>query len=226
LKIIVVIPAYNEAQSIAKVIAEIPDFVFEIIVSDNNSTDGTGEIAQKAGASVIFASQKGYGSACLEALKYIKNNIGDVDVVVFLDGDYSDYPAQMSGLIDKINEGFDLVIGSRKLGLREKGSMTAPQIFGNWLACTLMRLFYQSKFTDLGPFRAIKYQQLLALEMSDTDFGWTVEMQLKAIHQKLLYTEVAVDYKNRIGKSKISGTVKGVLGAGFKIIYLIFKYRK
>jgi glycosyltransferase involved in cell wall biosynthesis len=222
----VIIPAYNEEKSIDKVIAEIPYFVSEIVVANNNSSDNTAQIAKEAGATVIFAQEKGYGNACLKAFEYIDNQEIKPDILVFLDADYSDYPSQMTALIEKIQDGFDLVIGSRALGKKEKGSMTAPQIFGNWLATRLMKWFYGSTFTDLGPFRAIRYQSFVALKMCDKNYGWTVEMQLKSIHQKLKYTEVAVDYKNRIGVSKISGTLRGVIGAGYKIITLIFKYRK
>ncbi len=226
LKISVIIPANNEEQSIAKVIAEIPTFVDQIIVCDNNSTDNTAFIAKKAGALVVHQPKRGYGNACLKGLEIIDNQIIKPDVVVFLDGDYSDYPHQMCLLIEKINAGYDFVIGSRALGIREKGSMTMPQIFGNWFATLLMKILYNARYTDLGPFRAIKYQSLLDMAMKDTNYGWTIEMQLKALHLKLKYAEVPVDYKNRIGTSKISGTIKGVIGAGYKIITLIFKYRK
>jgi glycosyltransferase involved in cell wall biosynthesis len=222
----VIIPAYNEEHSIAKVIAEIPAHVQEIIVANNNSSDETALNAKKAGAIVVDQPLRGYGNACLKAMEYIENQEKKPEVIVFLDGDYSDYPAQMTLLLDKINEGYDFVIGSRALGKSEKGSMTFPQRFGNRLATTMMSIFYKAQFTDLGPFRAIKYSALLGLKMEDTNYGWTIEMQLKAVHQKLKYIEVAVDYKNRIGVSKVSGTVRGVIGAGYKIITLIFKYRK
>jgi glycosyltransferase involved in cell wall biosynthesis len=226
LKISVIIPAYNEEQSIGKVVKDIPNYVTEIIVSNNNSKDNTAINASHAGATVVFQELAGYGNACLKAMEYISEQIVKPDLIIFLDGDYSDYPQQMDRHIEKINEGYDLVIGSRALGTKEKGSMTAPQIFGNWLACGLMKLFYKSSFTDLGPFRAIRYASLLELEMQDKNYGWTIEMQLKAIHKGLRYTEVAVDYKNRIGTSKVSGTLKGVIGAGYKIITSIFIYRK
>lgn len=227
LKVSVIIPAFNEDQSIAKVVEDIPySIVQEIIVADNNSTDNTSKFAKEAGATVVFEPKSGYGQACLKGMEYIASLDEKPDVIVFLDGDYSDYPSQMSRHLEKINEGYDLVIGSRALGKSEKGSMTAPQRFGNGLATSLMKWFYGAKFTDLGPFRAIRYQSLLALNMADKNYGWTVEMQLKAVHSQLKYTEVPVDYKNRIGTSKVSGTLKGVIGAGFKIILLIFKYRK
>ncbi|GAB4348065.1 MAG: glycosyltransferase family 2 protein [Flammeovirgaceae bacterium] len=223
--IYVIIPAYNEEDSIGKVIQEIPkNLVKEIIVVDNASTDNTAKIAQNLGATVLFQSQKGYGNACLKGLEYLKTK-DDVGIVVFLDGDYSDYPQQMPLLIEPIlkNEA-DLVIGSRVLGKRQKGSMTPPQIFGNWLATYLLKLIYNVKFTDLGPFRAIRYESLQEIDMKDTTYGWTVEMQVKAAKNHLRCKEIAVDYRRRIGTSKISGTIKGVVLAGYKILYTIFKY--
>lgn len=222
----VIIPAFNEEKSISHVINDIPDLVAEVVVCDNNSTDETAEIAVNAGASVVFEPKAGYGRACLKAMDYIRDQKEQPDVVVFLDGDYSDYPEQMTNLLTEIENGYDLVIGSRALGKRENGSMTAPQVFGNWLATGLMKLFYGARYTDLGPFRAIKYSVLKEIEMEDETYGWTIEMQMKVLRKGYSYTEVAVDYKNRIGQSKISGTLKGVIGAGTKIITSIFKYRK
>ena len=221
----VIIPAYNEADSIAHVINDIPKTVNEIIVISNNSTDDTEINAQKAGATVLKEPNKGYGYACLKGLEYIANQKEKPDIVVFLDGDYSDYPEELSKIVAPIiNDDIDFVIGSRVKQLREKGSMTMPQIFGNWLATNLMSVFFGAKFTDLGPFRAIKYNQLLALKMVDKTYGWTIEMQLKALKQKLSYTEVPVNYRNRIGTSKVSGTIKGAIFAGIKILGWIFKY--
>ncbi len=221
----VIIPAYNESQSIAKVIGEIPSVVDEIIVVDNNSSDTTGKIASAAGATVLKQPKPGYGNACLKGLEYLALLANAPDIVVFLDADYSDYPAELTQIIEPILENkAELVIGARKPALREAGSMTPQQIFGNKLATMLMRLFFNSRFTDLGPFRAITYKSLLALHMQDTNYGWTVEMQLKALKQNLNYVEVPVHYKNRIGVSKISGTLKGTIMAGFKIIGWIFKY--
>ncbi|SDS00705.1 Glycosyltransferase involved in cell wall bisynthesis [Gillisia sp. Hel1_33_143] len=221
----VIIPAYNEADSIAKVIAEIPDFVDEIIVVSNNSTDKTEENAAQAGATVLKESRKGYGYACLKGMDYISNQEIKPDIIVFLDGDYSDFPSEMDKIIAPIiNDNIDMVIGARVRSLREPGSMTFPQRFGNKLATTLMKLFFNANFTDLGPFRAIKYDKLLQLNMQDKTYGWTVEMQLKAIRQKFSYIEVPVHYKNRIGVSKVSGTVKGAIFAGVKILGWIFKY--
>jgi len=224
-KIKVIIPAYNEQDSIANVINDIPEIVEEVIVVNNNSTDNTVAYAKNAGATVLTENNKGYGYACLKGMDYIANLEDKPDIIVFLDGDYSDYPEELTKLIAPIiNQDVDFVIGSRLKQLRESGSMTPQQVFGNWLATFLMSLFFGSKFTDLGPFRAIKYNKLLALNMEDKTYGWTVEMQLKALKQKLLYIEIPVRYKQRIGKSKVSGTVKGTIFAGFKILSWIFKY--
>lgn len=221
----VIIPAVNEADSIGKVVGELPKSVAEIIVVNNGSTDNTIENAQEAGATVLTENQRGYGFACLKGMDYIAKQSKAPDIVVFIDGDYSDYPEELDKLVASIvNENMDLVIGARKKELREDGSMTFPQIFGNALATFLMRLFFRAKFTDLGPFRAIKYEKLKALEMQDKTYGWTVEMQLKALRKKLTYTEVPVRYKKRIGVSKVSGTVKGAIFAGIKILGWIFKY--
>lgn len=221
----VIIPAYNEEKSIPKVIAEIPDFVRHIVVANNNSTDKTGKVAEAAGAKVVFEAQKGYGKACLTAMDWIKKQEIQPDIVVFLDGDYSDYPEEMRDLVQPILDGkSDMVIGSRALGMRERGSMTLPQVFGNWLATTMMKYMQGAKFSDLGPFRAIVWKKLLDLNMVDQNFGWTIEMQIKAHKSGLRYTEVPVNYRKRIGVSKVSGTVKGVIGAGYKIIFTIFKY--
>ena len=215
----------NEEDSIAKVIAEIPKICDEIIVVSNGSTDRTSEAAAKAGATVLHEERKGYGYACLRGMQYIAAFDSPPEIVVFLDGDYSDYPAEMTKILEPIlNEDYDFVIGARDKRYREKGSMTFPQRFGNKLATFLMRIFFDSKFTDLGPFRAIKYNKLVALQMEDKTYGWTVEMQLKALRQNLKYTEVPVHYKNRIGVSKVSGTIKGAIFAGIKILGWIFKY--
>ncbi|MEL0652989.1 glycosyltransferase family 2 protein [Algibacter sp. TI.3.09] len=221
----VIIPAYNEADSIIHVIKAIPEIVNEVIVVSNNSTDDTEVNAKNAGATVLRETNKGYGYACLKGIEYIANQTTKPDIIVFLDGDYSDYPEELTKIVAPIiNDNLDFVIGARVKELREVGSMTMPQIFGNWLATTLMGLFFNAKFTDLGPFRAIKYSKLLALNMEDKTYGWTVEMQLKALKQKLSYTEIPVNYRNRIGVSKVSGTVKGAIFAGAKILGWIFKY--
>jgi len=221
----VIIPAYNEADSIAQVIHEIPESVSEIIVVNNNSSDETANTAKKAGATVLTEKKMGYGYACLCGMHYIGQQSKTPDIIVFIDGDYSDYPEDMTNIVQPIiDQDFDFVIGARVKENREKGSMTPQQIFGNWLATFLMRLLFGARFTDLGPFRAIKYDKLLTLEMEDKTYGWTVEMQLKALKKKLTYIEVPVRYKKRIGISKVSGTVKGSIFAGIKILGWIFKY--
>ena len=221
----VIIPAYNEQDSIGNVIRDIPKIVDEIIVVSNNSTDKTEENAAKAGATVLTENRKGYGYACLKGMDYISKQEIKPEIVVFLDGDYSDYPEQLTELIAPIvQQDLDFVIGARVKELRETGAMTPQQIFGNWLATSLMKLFFNANFTDLGPFRAIKYNKLLALQMEDKTYGWTVEMQLKALKQKLTYVEIPMKYRNRIGVSKVSGTVKGSIFAGIKILGWIFKY--
>lgn len=224
-KINVVIPAYNEERSIGKVIADIPvDIVSEIIVVNNNSSDRTRAVAEAAGATVVDEVRPGYGFACLKGIDYL-NQKGDTDILVFLDGDYSDYPEQLPEVAEPIVKGeADLVIGSRALGIRENGSMTFPQVFGNWLATNLIRLFYKVTFTDLGPFRAIRFDKLIEIDMKDQTYGWTVEMQVKAAKYKLRSVEVPVNYKRRIGVSKVSGTIKGTVLAGYKILFTIFKY--
>ncbi len=221
----VIIPAINEADSIAKVIQEIPGIVSEIIVVDNNSTDQTVQCAENAGATVLVELRKGYGSACLCGLEYLTKQSKKPDIVVFMDGDYSDYPVELTKLVEPIMEkDIDFVIGARTKELREAGSMTPQQVFGNKLATFLMKMLFKATYSDLGPFRAIKYNKLLALEMEDKTYGWTVEMQLKALKRNLTYTEVPVRYKKRIGISKVSGTVKGTIFAGIKILSWIFKY--
>jgi glycosyltransferase involved in cell wall biosynthesis len=221
----VIIPAYNEGKSIALVIEKIPKEVDEVIVVNNNSADDTAANAANAGATVLQENRKGYGYACLKGLDYIANSKIKPDIIVFLDGDYSDYPEELTKLVKPIIEyDIDFVIGSRVKELREDGSMTPQQIFGNWLATSLMAIMFKSTFTDLGPFRAIKYNKLVVLNMEDKTYGWTVEMQLKALKAKMSYAEIPVRYKKRIGISKVSGTVKGSVMAGVKILTWIFKY--
>lgn len=221
----IIIPAYNEEQSIGLVIRDIPkDMVREIIVCNNNSTDSTADVARSAGATVVLAENKGYGSACLKGIEHIRSKEVPPDIVVFLDGDYSDHPEQLSDLVQVIEEkDADLVIGSRALGNLEDGSMMPQQIFGNWLATSLIKLIYGYEFTDLGPFRAIKYPKLIEIDMEDPDFGWTVEMQVKAAKHKLKCEEIPVHYRKRVGVSKVSGTIKGTILAGHKILWTIFK---
>jgi len=225
MQIAVIIPAFNEEKSIGKVVNAIPkDIVQIIIVVNNNSTDDTVNAANTAGAIVLTEKRKGYGWACLAGMDYLKNQ--SPEIIVFLDGDFSDYPEEIDQLIQPILEqNMDMVIGSRVLGKREKGSLLPQQRFGNWLATKLIRLFYGAKFTDLGPFRAIRYDKLIALNMADKTYGWTIEMQIKAVKKKYHFCEVPVRYRKRIGVSKVSGTIKGTLLAGIKIIFAVFKYR-
>lgn len=223
LKTTVIIPAYNEANSIGKVLNEIPSFIYRTVVVNNGSTDDTQKIAEEHGAIVIDQPELGYGNACLSGVNHLRTS--PPDIVVFIDADYSDYPDQMTRLVKPIIEDkADFVVGARKKNLAGPGSFTMPQIFGNWLATRLMYLLYNSKFTDLGPFRAIRWHTLNEYNMKDRDYGWTVEMQLKALHHKTRYTEIDVPYRKRIGESKISGTFKGTLSAGFKILYWIGKF--
>lgn len=223
----VIIPAYNEEQSIGKVIADLPkDWLREIIVCNNASTDRTVAVATAGGATVLTELQKGYGSACLKGIAYIqaKPKEEQPDIVVFVDGDYSDHPEELPNLIRPIVEDeMDMVIGSRAQGDMERGAMQPQQIFGNWLATNLIRLFYNYHFTDLGPFRAVRWNQLVAMQMQDKDFGWTVEMQVRAAKMGLRCIEVPVTYRRRIGVSKVSGTIRGTILAGYKILWTIFK---
>jgi len=222
-KISVIIPALNEEESIGQVLNDIPgEIVEEVIVVDNGSSDDTVTVSKGLGANVILEPLKGYGAACLRGISILKQ---DTDIVVFLDADYSDYPQDLHTVVKPIiNDNADMVIGSRMSGEREKGALLPQAIFGNKLATFLIRLFWGFKYTDLGPFRAIKYRDLLALNMTDKNFGWTVEMQIKALKKRLRIVEVPVRYRKRIGKSKITGTFSGTVRAGVKIIYTIFKY--
>lgn len=220
-KIAVIIPAINEEESLPSVLRDIPNFVDEVIVVDNGSSDNTIKVAKENGASVLSENERGYGAACLRGIDYLADK--NFAIVVFIDGDYSDFPEEMNLVIEPIiNENYDMVIGSRMIGNREKGAMLPQALFGNWLATFLINLFWKYKFTDLGPFRAIKYQSLLDLNMIDRNFGWTVEMQIKAAKQKLNCTEVPVKYRKRIGTSKVTGTLSGTIKASYKILFLIF----
>lgn len=225
----VLIPAWNEENALPLVVAGIPKtWVRQIIVCDNGSTDRTAEVARAQGTIVVSQPERGYGNACLAGMRYLENmpSSEQPEIVVFLDGDFSDYPDQLPQVVTPIMEaGIDMVIGSRRLGGMEPGAMTAAQRFGNWLAPLLIRWFYGYRFSDLGPFRAIRWDKLQALGMRDRNFGWTVEMQIKAAKQKLRCTEVPVRYRKRAaGHSKVSGTIKGSVLAGWKIIATIFKY--
>ncbi|WP_291778433.1 glycosyltransferase family 2 protein [Cecembia sp.] len=222
----VLIPANNEEDSIGLVVRDVPGIVRHIVVINNNSNDRTGNVAKAAGAIVLEEPQMGYGKACLTGMAFLSTLAEPPDILVFLDGDYSDYPEQLMDLIGPIiYDDYDMVIGSRAKGKRQSGSMTLPQVFGNWLATSLMRWIYKVDYSDLGPFRAIKWKQLEVLGMVDENYGWTVEMQIKAAKQGLKSTEIPVDYRKRIGVSKVSGTIKGVIGAGYKILWTIWKYR-
>lgn len=221
----VIIPALNEEGAIANVIGDIPDIVRDIVVVDNGSSDATMQVAREAGATVLSEEERGYGAACLKGISHLMAKSVRPDTVVFLDGDYSDYPEDLEQIVRPIlTDDIDMVIGSRVTGTSQKGSLTVPQRFGNWLATFLLRLIYGYRFTDLGPFRAIRFDKLLQLNMTDRNYGWTVEMQIKAAKQKLACQEVPVKYRVRIGKSKVSGTVKGSLMAGYKILYLLFRH--
>lgn len=218
-----VIPVFNEQEAIQNVLSDIPRHLeADVVVVDNGSTDRTVELARRKGARIVHERRRGYGWACLAGIAALHKP----DIVVFLDGDYSDYPDEMTGLVKPIVEGrADLVIGSRILGNREAGALLPQARFGNWLATWLIRRLFGACFTDLGPFRAVTYPALLQLEMQDRTFGWTVEMQVKAARLKLRFLEVPVNYRRRIGVSKITGTVSGTIRAGWKILYTIFKYR-
>lgn len=230
-RVAVIIPAYNEQEAIGKVVEAIPRNVAKyVIVVNNNSTDRTKLVVEQIekrvpGTFVLDEIRKGYGWACLKGIDFAVQEL-NADVIVFMDGDFSDYPEEISIVLSPIINGDkDMVIGSRVLGKREKGSLTPQQVFGNWLATKMIRLFYGAKFTDLGPFRAITTDALQMLRMSDKTYGWTIEMQIKAVRQNLRFCEVPVNYKKRIGVSKVSGTIKGTFLAGIKIIFAVFKYR-
>lgn len=227
LKIAVIIPAFNEERSIGKVIRAIPEHLAdEVIVVDNGSTDKTAPIAEEAGATVLYEEKKGYGYACLKGIEYLATKKGKPDIVVFMDGDYSDFPEEMHHIIyPLIHQQMDMVIGSRTKGNLQPGALLPQQRFGNWLATSLIFLFYRLRYSDLGPFRAIRFDKLIDLEMQDKTYGWTVEMQVKAAQKKYAVCEVPVSYRKRIGQSKVSGTVKGTIMAGYKILLTIFMLR-
>jgi glycosyltransferase involved in cell wall biosynthesis len=220
----VIIPALDEEDALPKVLAEIPSPpVRRVIVADNGSSDGTARVAREAGATVVSARRRGYGSACLAGIDALRAD--PPGIVVFIDGDFSDRADEIAPLIAPIRRGeAELVIGSRTLGQREVGALSPQQRFGNALACWLLRRLYGAEFTDLGPFRAARYATLLSLGMSDPDYGWTVEMQIKAARQGVRFTEVPVSYRRRIGRSKVSGTVRGVVGAGTKILWTLGRH--
>ncbi len=223
----IIIPAFNEEESIPLVLADIDrNLVRNVVVVNNNSTDNTVNVALKAGAIVVDETHQGYGAACLRGIQYVNQTSPIADIVVFMDADYSDYGEEIQQLVDPIIRGeVDFTIGSRALGEREKGAMMPQQLFGNWLATGLLKLFYDVRYSDLGPFRAIRLTTLNALEMKDKDFGWTVEMQIKIAKQKTKFKEYPARYRKRVGVSKITGTLKGTILAGYKIIFTLIKYR-
>jgi glycosyltransferase involved in cell wall biosynthesis len=221
--IAVIIPVLDEEESIGKVLRDIPDGVRQVVVVDNGSRDRTAEVAREMGALVVCEPRRGYGQACLTGIAHLDNP----DIVVFLDGDYSDHPEEMPALVAPLVAGeADMVIGSRILGERERGALLPQARFGNWLSTLLIRLIFGVSFTDLGPFRALRYDALRRLAMQDRDFGWTVEMQVKAARLGLRWVEVPVRYRRRIGVSKITGTLSGTLRAGHKILWTIFRYAR
>jgi glycosyltransferase involved in cell wall biosynthesis len=222
--VMVIIPALNEEESIPLVIRDIPkDIAEEIVVVDNGSTDNTASVARESGATVLREERRGYGYACLKGIEYARQK--QPDIVVFLDGDYSDYPEEMSSLVKPIIEdGYDMVLGSRLMGRRQKGSMPPQSVYGNKFGTFLIRLLFGFSYTDLGPFRAIRFDRLLDLNMQDRTYGWTVEMQIKAVKKGYKIKEVPVNYRVRIGKSKVSGTIKGTIMASYKILLTIFRY--
>ncbi|MFN0152101.1 MAG: glycosyltransferase family 2 protein [bacterium] len=227
MRVAVVIPALDEERSVAKVLAEIPRAgdgfaVDEIVVVDNGSRDRTADVARVAGARVVAEPRRGYGQACLAGIAAL--GAAPPDVVVFLDADASDDPRELPLLLDRIRAGDDFVVGSRVIGDAEPGALAPQARYGNWLACTLLRAFFGARFTDLGPFRAIRYDALRSLGMRDTNYGWTVEMQLRAARAGLRSSEVPVSYRKRIGRSKITGTVSGTVRAGAKILWTLFRH--
>jgi glycosyltransferase involved in cell wall biosynthesis len=221
-KISVIIPAFNEEESIGLVIKSLPQKkIKEIIVVNNGSTDKTAYIAKEHGARVVDEAYRGYGAACLKGV----SELNEPEIVVFLDGDFSDFPEEIESLVNPIiNNQADFVLGSRMLLPQSRISLLPQARYGNLLAVFLLKLFFQHQFTDLGPFRAIRYKSLKELKMVDKNFGWTVEMQIKAVKHGLCIKEVPVQYRKRIGVSKITGTISGTFKAGFKIIFTIFKY--
>jgi hypothetical protein len=226
--VVVIIPALNEEESLPRVLADLPKSV-DVVVVDNGSTDATADLARRGGATVLKEPIRGYGSACLCGLGHVELSVRSgraaPRVIAFLDADYSDHPELLPDLVDPILSGqAEMVLGSRMMGKREAGAMPPQAVFGNRLACLLMRFLFRTTYTDLGPFRALDYAALQQLGMRDRGFGWTVEMQIKAARHGLRIVELPVPYRRRIGKSKISGTLLGTIRAGYTILYLIGKH--
>jgi glycosyltransferase involved in cell wall biosynthesis len=221
----IIIPALNEEVGIVRVLRDLPrNIVRNVIVVDNGSSDQTAARAREAGAVVVRESERGYGAACLCGLAYIGDLSQAPDAVCFLDGDHADDPGQLPELLHEMESGADFVLASRAMGRAERGSLTLPQRVGNWIAVTMIRMMYGVRFTDLGPFRVIRYDALRKLKMRDRNYGWTAEMQVKAAKSGLRCVEIPARYRNRVGVSKVSGTVKGSVLAGYKIILTIVRY--
>ncbi len=221
-KIAAIIPVLNEEKTLPLVLNDIPkDIIDEVVIIDNGSSDRTTEIAKEWGATLLHESKRGYGYPCLKGIEYLKTK--SPDIVVFIDGNHSDHPTETAMLVEPIvKEGYDLVCGTRVMGKAEEGSLRVPVRFGNWLATVLMRLFYGFKYTDVGPFRAIRFDKMLLLDLND-NLGWTIEMQVKAVNCKFKIKEVPVSYRMGTGKSKLTGNIKGIVVVGYRIIRAILK---
>ena len=222
-----IIPALNEEASIGYSVRGIDrSLIRDVIVVDNGSTDATTVQAAHAGATVVSESRRGYGYACMRGTNYCRQKNTPPDLIVFMDGDGSDDPADLHKLVEPVTQDkADLVIGSRLKGYAAHGSLTTPQIFGNRLACFLMKIFFGAAYTDLGPLRAVRFSSLVEMHLTEMTYGWTVEMQIKAVRKRMRYTEVPVHYRNRAGgESKVSGTVRGVVLAGYRILEVVFRH--
>jgi glycosyltransferase involved in cell wall biosynthesis len=222
-RVAVIIPVFNERDALPLVVRDLPrELLSEIVVVDNGSTDGTRAIAQDLPVRLVHEERRGYGNACLAGIAALEAK--PPEIVVFLDGDYSDHPEELPRLLQAVAEGADLVIGSRRLGKAEPGALLPQARLGNALACFLIARLYSHRYTDLGPFRAIRWEAYRRLGMRDRSFGWTAEMQVKALRARLAVAEVPVSYRRRVGVSKITGTLSGTLKAGCKILWTIARY--